>query len=125
MSSQVDTDTEKTIYIAKDYRTLADRFQDSLDKTETPVVTQFPTKQKAPTRARVEGAIRKIKQDRGYGFIAGDDGIDYFFHWSAMDRQSKNFRDCLVQERVSFEAVHVVDPQTHESKYRAIKIRVE
>jgi cold shock protein len=50
--------------------------------------------------SRVTGAIRKLKD--GYGFIAGDDGRDYFFHWSAMDRTSKNFKELSMQERVNF-----------------------
>lgn len=51
---------------------------------------------------RLEGAIRKIKSDRGYLFIAGDDGIDYFAHWTSFDKTSKNFREVEIQDRVSF-----------------------
>lgn len=127
----MDTSAEQVApRVVRDIRTLADRVAEEMDKETTPMaaasVSQFPGRSgpKPQTRARTEGSIRKIKQDRGYGFIAGDDGIDYFFHWSAMDRASKNFRELDVQERVSFEAVHVVDPTTSESKYRAIKIRV-
>jgi cold shock protein len=65
---------------------------------------------------RLTGAVRKLKDH--YGFIAGDDGVDYFFHWSAMNRQSKNFRDLAVQDRVSFEIVKV------DSKARAVNIFV-
>ena len=50
---------------------------------------------------RMTGAIRKLSKD-GYGFIAADDGQDYFFHWSACDVASKDFRALLVRERVSF-----------------------
>lgn len=69
---------------------------------------------------RTTGAIRKLKD--GYGFIAGDDGIDYFFHWSAMEIASKNFRDLSVQERVSFHTA--VNTVKGEQKFRAICIRV-
>lgn len=67
---------------------------------------------------RITGSIRKLKTDKGYGFIAGDDGIDYFFHWSAMERTSKNFRDLALQERVEFCSVAV-----KEDKRRAVQIR--
>lgn len=68
------------------------------------------------SNTHITGAIRKLKD--GYGFIAGDDGRDYFFHWSAMERTSKNFRDLAIQERVSF---LVVDSDRGP---RAIQIRV-
>lgn len=50
---------------------------------------------------RLEGSIRKIKQDRGFGFIAADEGYDVFFHWSSLDK-GFNFRELEVQDRVSF-----------------------
>lgn len=31
------------------------------------------------------GSIKKVVTDRGFGFIAGDDGNEYFFHRSAVD----------------------------------------
>lgn len=51
------------------------------------------------------GAFRKIKLDKGFGFIAGDNGTDYFFHWSGLTPRTKNFRDIVLQERVSFSIV--------------------
>jgi cold shock protein len=69
---------------------------------------------------RTTGAIRKLKE--GYGFIAGDDGRDYFFHWSAMEMTSKNFRDLTVQERVEFSVVQF--EQAGQIKYRAVQVRV-
>jgi CspA family cold shock protein len=30
------------------------------------------------------GSVRKVISDRGFGFIAGDDGKDYFFHRNAL-----------------------------------------
>lgn len=67
---------------------------------------------------RLEGSIRKLKQDRGFGFIAGDDGRDHFFHWSAMDKASKNFRELEIQDRVSFIVVE------GDKGPRAVMIRV-
>ena len=69
---------------------------------------------------RYSGAIRKLKE--GYGFIAGVDGQDYFFHWSAMEVTSKNFRELQVQERVEFCVVKV--DHGGETKYRAVQVRV-
>jgi cold shock CspA family protein len=70
---------------------------------------------------RLTGAIRKLKE--GYGFIAGDDGQDYFFHWSAMERTGKNFRDLAVQERVEYCVINVPSSEGTERK-RAIQVRV-
>lgn len=50
---------------------------------------------------QMTGAIRKLSKD-GYGFIAADDGQDYFFHWSACAKDSKDFRNLTVRERVHF-----------------------
>jgi CspA family cold shock protein len=65
---------------------------------------------------RITGAVRKLK--KGYGFIAGDDGHDYFFHWSAMLKDTKNFRELEVQDRVAFSRVDTKDGP------RAVMIRV-
>lgn len=78
------------------------------------------------SNTRITGSIRKLKE--GYGFIAGDDGKDYFFHWSAMERTGKNFRELAIQERVEFSIVEVSDGvQGHEkdnTKWRAVQVRV-
>ena len=31
------------------------------------------------------GTIKKLVSERGFGFIAGDDGIEYFFHRDGLD----------------------------------------
>jgi len=46
-----------------------------------------------------EGTIKKIVADRGFGFIASEDGKEYFFHRSAID----NFDSLRGGERVSFD----------------------
>jgi CspA family cold shock protein len=48
----------------------------------------------------VKGVIRKVKG--GYGFIAGYDGKDYFMHWTAMKKNSTDFRQLAVGDRVEF-----------------------
>lgn len=49
------------------------------------------------------GVIRKLRD--GYGFVAGNDGIDYFIHWTAMRKDTKKFRELAIGDRVDFEAI--------------------
>ncbi len=49
-----------------------------------------------------EGTIKKVVSDRGFGFIAGQDGKEFFFHRSGMD-MSLNFDSLTGGERVTFE----------------------
>ncbi len=46
------------------------------------------------------GTIKKVVSDRGFGFIAADDGNDYFFHISAL---FVPFEDVNEGDRVRFE----------------------
>lgn len=48
----------------------------------------------------MKGKIRTLKADKGFGFIKGEDGVEYFFHQSALlnirmdelsERQEVNF----------------------------------
>ena len=48
------------------------------------------------------GTIKKIVADRGFGFITGEDGKDYFFH-----------RDSLVPP-LSFDRIGGGEPVTYE-----------
>jgi len=65
----------------------------------------------------LRGKVRKLKE--GYGFIAGDDGRDYFFHWTAMQQTSKNFRDLELLDRVEFRPI-----QNEGKGPRAIEVLV-
>jgi cold shock CspA family protein len=49
---------------------------------------------------RYQGAIRRLKE--GYGFVACDDGHDYFFHWTAMEATGPGFKDLTLLQRVEF-----------------------
>jgi len=49
-----------------------------------------------------DGTIKKIVSDRGFGFIAAEDGVEYFFHRSGVDN-SVNFDSLNGGENVSFE----------------------
>jgi CspA family cold shock protein len=46
-----------------------------------------------------EGTIKKLVPDRGFGFIAADDGKEYFFHRSG----AQDFDALVGGEKVSFE----------------------
>jgi CspA family cold shock protein len=48
------------------------------------------------------GAIKKVASDRGFGFIAADDGQEYFFHRSGVD-SSLDFDRLNGGEAVTFE----------------------
>lgn len=48
------------------------------------------------------GSVKKVVPDRGFGFIAADDGQEYFFHRSGLDT-SLEFDSLGGGERVSFE----------------------
>jgi cold shock CspA family protein len=65
----------------------------------------------------MNGEFRKLKD--GYGFIAGEDGIDYFFHWTGLSKFTKQFRYCKDNEKVEFEV------QVSERGPRAVQVRVD
>jgi CspA family cold shock protein len=48
------------------------------------------------------GTIKKVASDRGFGFIAADDGTEYFFHRSSLDT-SLDFDRLNGGESVTFE----------------------
>lgn len=49
---------------------------------------------------RMTGAVRTLK--KGHGFIAGDDGVNYYLHWTAMRPDSIDFRKLRERERLDF-----------------------
>ena len=62
------------------------------------------------------GTIGKLVPDRGFGFIAGDDGVEYFFHRSGLDRLL-NYDSLQVGQRVQF------DIEPSERGPRATRVR--
>jgi len=48
------------------------------------------------------GTIKKVVSDRGFGFIAADDGKEYFFHRSGLTA-SLDFDRLTGGEKVQFE----------------------
>ena len=47
-----------------------------------------------------KGTIKKVVSDRGFGFISGDDGTEYFFHRSGTTADFDGLRG---GEQVTFE----------------------
>jgi CspA family cold shock protein len=51
--------------------------------------------------AAVSGTIKRIVSDKGFGFVAADDGTEYFFHNSAVS--GVRFDELREGQKVSFE----------------------
>jgi cold shock CspA family protein len=65
----------------------------------------------------MQGFIKKVTNDRAFGFIRAEDGIDYFFHQSALhERQADRLME--VGRAVTFE------PQIADRGPRATDVRV-
>jgi CspA family cold shock protein len=54
--------------------------------------------------APINGTIKKIVGDKGFGFIAAGDGHEYFFHQSAC--KQVDFNDLREGQAVTFEEGH-------------------
>lgn len=48
------------------------------------------------------GTLKKVVADRGFGFIAADDGKEYFFHRSGLD-STLEFERLATGERLDFQ----------------------
>ena len=48
------------------------------------------------------GTIKSITRSRGFGFITGEDGTDYFFHQSEL-RGGLQFAELTEGQRLTFE----------------------
>ena len=49
----------------------------------------------------MQGVVRKLFTDKGFGFIRGENNADYFFHRSQL--QNAKFEDMAEGDAVSFE----------------------
>ena len=52
--------------------------------------------------AAQNGVIKRMVSDKGFGFVAADDGTEYFFHQSACN--GVRFDDLREGQQVTFEA---------------------
>ena len=64
------------------------------------------------------GTVKEYDRDRGFGFVTGDDGDDYFLHVSGLREHLKN-RDLREGQRVLF------DVDFDMKGDRAINVRIE
>ena len=51
----------------------------------------------------IKGTVKFFEEKKGYGFIAGDNGKVYFFHWS--DIQAEGYKKAEKNQRVPFEVI--------------------
>jgi cold shock protein len=56
---------------------------------------------KTQMAAAVSGTIKRIVSDKGFGFVAADDGTEYFFHNSAV--AGTRFDELREGQKVTFE----------------------
>ena len=47
------------------------------------------------------GTVKWFKDDKGYGFIAGEDGVEVFVHFSAI--QGEGFKSLAEGQKVSYD----------------------
>ena len=70
------------------------------------LLSNRPMRRKRGSRGGVsampKGTVKKVVSDRGFGFIAAEDGKEYFFHQSGVD-SSLNFDSLRGGEAVSFD----------------------
>ena len=64
------------------------------------------------------GRVKKVVSDRGFGFITGEDGKDYFFHRDGLSA-SLDFDRLTGGEKVSF------DVESSPRGPRATNVRAE
>jgi CspA family cold shock protein len=64
------------------------------------------------------GTIKKVVSDRGFGFIAADDGKEYFFHRDGLEA-SVRFDGLRGGEKVTF------DIETSQKGPRAQRVRID
>ena len=64
----------------------------------------------------MNGKIARIVAEKNFGFITGTDGVDYFFHKSALINES-SFDKHLEKRSVTFEAGEATKGPRAESVY--------
>lgn len=62
----------------------------------------------------LNGTVKKLVSDRGFGFIAAEDGKEYFFHRDGVD----NFDALLGGEKVTFD----VEPSPKGPRANHVKL---
>lgn len=73
--------TQQSLFVSQKEEKKQEKIQ---EKNETQVIDEELALLKNGKSVSVHGRIYSYKTDRNYGFIADDDGIEYFFHRSAI-----------------------------------------
>ena len=66
--------------------------------------------------AKNVGKVKKFNKEKGYGFITGEDGKDYFFYYTSLNMSG--FKTVDADAKVEFEA------QETERGLRAVNVDV-
>lgn len=74
----------------------------------------------APAGPRIAGKIARVVSDKGFGFLDGKDGTEYFFHFSTC---SPGVWDEICQKGKGLGVTF--DPAKTEKGWRALAIRIE
>lgn len=64
----------------------------------------------------MKGQVKNFNKEKGYGFITGENGKDYFFHYSSLNVEG--FKTASVGQKVEF------DEEEGERGLRAININI-
>jgi CspA family cold shock protein len=67
-----------------------------------PTVRRTAQLEKRPGDIVATGSVKKVIAERGFGFISGEDGKEYFFHRDGLD-SSLDFDRLAGGEKVEFE----------------------
>lgn len=63
----------------------------------------------------MKGKVIRFNKNKGFGFIKGEDGNDFFFHYSALVMEG--FKDIPVESEVEF------DVEETEKGLRAVNVK--
>jgi cold shock CspA family protein len=66
-----------------------------------PGATRVARREGGGQRPRLHGVVARIVPERGFGFVSGDDGQEFFFHRTAL--QATAFEDLALGVTVTFE----------------------
>ncbi len=64
----------------------------------------------------MKGQVKNFNKEKGYGFITGENGKDYFFHYSSLNVEG--FKTASVGQKVEF------DEEEGERGLRATNINI-
>ena len=72
----------------------------------------------------MEGKIKWYKREKGYGFLTGDDGKDYFVHYTALPEDQQDVRESD-EIKVTFETKEGRDGRLQASEIKFVNSNSE